>query len=134
MKLSENFTLEELTHSNTAILNNIENIPNKEEIENLKELCENVLQPIRDKYGKPIYINSGYRCPTLNRKVGGVSNSQHLAQRGAAADIHSDDNKELWDLIASMDLEYDQLIDESNLSWIHISYNKGKNRKQILKL
>lgn len=132
MKLSENFTLEELTHSNTAILNNIENIPNKEEIENLKELCENVLQPIRDKYGKPIYINSGYRCPTLNRKVGGVSNSQHTL--GKAADIHSDDNKELWDLITSMDLEYDQLIDESNLSWIHISYNKGKNRKQILKL
>ena len=138
MRLSDNFTLEEMVRSTTAEAKGIKNIPSQDEIENLKELAVNVLQPIRDKYGKPIYINSGYRCPQLNRAVGGVNNSQHLCQRGAAADIRSEDNKELWDLIVGMvdnkEIEVDQLIDESNLSWIHISYNKGKNRKQILML
>lgn len=136
MNLSDNFTLEEMVRSTTAEARGIDNTPSQDEIENLKELAVNVLQPIRDRYGKPIYINSGYRCPSLNRAVGGVSNSQHKI--GHAADIHSEDNKELWDLIVGMvnnkEIEVDQLIDESNLSWIHISYNKAKNRKQILRL
>ena len=136
MNLSDNFTLEEMVRSTTAEAKGIDNIPSQDEIDNLKELAVNVLQPIRDKYGKPIYINSGYRCPQLNRAVGGVNNSQHL--KGMAADIRSKDNKELWDLIVGMvngkEIEVDQLIDESNLSWIHISYNKGKNRNQILRL
>lgn len=138
MNLSNNFTLEEMVRSTTAEAKGIKNIPSQDEIENLKELCQNVLQPIRDKYGKAIYINSGYRCPSLNRAVGGVNNSQHLCQRGAAADIRSEDNKELWDLIVDMhnkgELEFDQLIDESHLSWIHISFHLNNNRKQILYL
>lgn len=134
MRITDNFTMEEMVYSSTALANNIDNVPSDSEKENIIELCENVLQPIRDKLGKPIYVNSGFRCPVLNRKVGGVPNSQHLCVNGAAADIHSDDNKELWDLIVGSDIEFDQLIDESHLSWIHISYNKGHNRKQILKL
>lgn len=136
MRLSDNFTLEEMVRSTTAEARGIDNTPSQDEIDNLKELCQNVLQPIRDKYGKPIYINSGYRCPLLNRAVGGVNNSQHKS--GQAADIRSEDNKELWDLIVDMrnknELIFDQLIDESNLSWIHISYKKENNRNQILYL
>ena len=139
MKLSDNFTLEELIYSSTAEAKGINNKPNQDEIENLKNLCVNVLQPIRDKYGKAIYINSGYRCPILNRAVGGVPTSQH--QSGMAADIsvHDyDENKKLFNMIVEMqkngEIQFDQLIDESNYSWIHVSYDKNRLRNQVLKL
>ena len=86
MKLSENFTLEELIHSNTAERMGIDNVPKDEKVvENLRSLCLEVLQPLRDYVGAPVHINSGYRCPELNMTVGGVKNSQHC--RGEAADI-----------------------------------------------
>ena len=98
-------------------------------------MVEKVLQPVRDLWGKPVQVNSGYRCPALNKAVGGASASQHLT--GKAADITAGSvsaNKELFNLIAKSGIEYDQLIDEYDYKWIHISYNEGKNRKQILHL
>lgn len=123
MKLTDNFTLEELTKSSTADRFNIKNEPTKEGISKLKALCETILQPIRNEYGKPIIITSGYRCPELNKMVHGAKNSQHIKYE--AADIKSSNNKELFDLIVKMirnkKITVGQLINECNYSWIHIS-------------
>lgn len=126
MNLSKNFTLSELTYSNAADCYNIENTPGRLEIENLKKLCNNILQPIRDKFGKPLYVNSGYRNPKVNRLVGGSSSSQHTL--GQAADItfgSKEENKNLFDLIVKMiedkEITVGQLIDEKDFKWIHIS-------------
>lgn len=99
-------------------------------------LIENVLDPARKALGKPIIINSGYRSLEHNKKIGGAVNSQHC--KGEAADIElgaqsKQENKLLFDYIKN-NLEFDQLIDEKNLSWVHVSYRKGANRKQILSL
>lgn len=134
-KLSENFTVEELTHSDTAERLGIDNTPNADTLENLQFLVDNVLQPLRDIYGRPIVVNSGYRCPKLNKAVGGSKTSQHMT--GQAADItagNKAENKELFNLVLDNDLIFDQLIDEKNYSWIHISYNQDQNRQQILHL
>lgn len=136
MQLSKNFTLEELIHSSTANARGIYNYPSPKEIENLRKLCVTILQPIRDKWGKPIYINSGYRNPQLNRTVKGSQTSQHLT--GAAADIDTNNNKALWNLIVSMiksgEIACGQLIDEKNLAWIHISLPTPYKKNQIFKL
>lgn len=134
MKLSENFTLEEMVASATAKNRKIDNIPGPKEIEKLRELCCKILQPIRDKFGKPIRVSSGYRCSALNKAVGGVITSQHI--KGEAADIICEDKKKLWDLIIGMikagEIEVGQLIDEKGLSWIHISLPNSNNRNRIL--
>ena len=131
MRLTKNFTLTELTKTNTGLPNE----PNCEEVGRLRELCEKVLQPLRDLYGNPIIVNSGFRSQEVNRKVGGVPNSQH--RYGEAVDITGGNKKEnevLFNLIF-FNLEFDQLIDERDFSWIHVSYTTRKpNRKQILKL
>lgn len=136
MKLSKNFTLEELIYSSTADAKGIVNYPDNQSIKNLKKLCNDVLQPIRDKYGKPIYITSGYRNPALNRAVNGSQTSQHLT--GSAADIDVANNRELWDVIVKMiengEITVGQLIDEKKLSWIHISLPTPYKKNQILKL
>ena len=126
MNLSKNFTLSELTYSNSADCYNIENKPGRLELENLKKLCNEILQPIRDKFGKSIYVNSGYRNPKVNRLVGGSSSSQHI--KGEAADItvgSKEGNKKLFDMIVQMidnkELKVGQLIDEKDYKWIHIS-------------
>ena len=130
MKLSKNFTLRELTKTNTGIQNN----PSEIEIERLRILCEKVLQPLRDKFGHPIIVNSGYRSPLVNKAVGGAPNSQH--SRAEAADITAgsrERNKMLFEILKTM--EKDQLIDERNYSWIHVSYTICRpNRNQILHL
>lgn len=138
MNLSKNFTLSELTSSNAADCYNIENTPGRLELENLKKLCNNILQPIRDKYGKSIYVNSGYRNPKVNRLVGGSSSSQHTL--GQAADItvgSKEGNKKLFDLIVQMiedkEITVGQLIDEKDFKWIHISL-PYKKVNQILHL
>lgn len=128
------FTIEELCASNTAKLKKINNEPNKEIINNLTLLIENILDPLREEYKNPIIINSGYRCPQLNKLVGGAKTSQHMT--GLAADItvgNKNQNKKLFELAIKMDLPYDQIIDESNFSWVHISYSDNP-RKQILHL
>jgi len=133
--ISKSFTLEEMLSSATAADKKIDNTPTPETIKNIQALVDNTLQPVRDLYGKVIHINSGYRCPALNKAIGGAVNSQHL--EGKAADITTGSpstNKVLFDLILKSNIPFDQLIDESFYKWIHISYNEGKNRKQILHL
>ena len=136
MKLSKNFTLQEMVHSYTAVKKGILNEPNKAQIGNIRTLCDKVLQPLRDALG-PIHISSGFRSVELNRAIGGSSSSQHCALKGAASDIDMGKrNAEVFNHIKD-NLEWDQLIwvfgDNNNPSWVHVSYNEGNNRKQILK-
>lgn len=128
------FTIKELCKSDTASSKGIDNSPNSEIVNNLTQLVDNILDPLREKYGKPIRVNGGYRCPELNKAVGGAKTSQHM--QGLAADITAgspSENKILFKLIQDMNLPFDQLIDEKKFSWIHVSYSK-KPRKQILYL
>ena len=136
MMLSKNFSLAEMTRSATADRKRIENVPNAAQIEFLVELCENVLQPVREEFG-PIRISSGYRSPKLNVAIGGSTSSQHCALRGAAADISmKEKNKDIFNYIKD-ELIFDQLIwefgSDENPSWVHVSYHYGHNRKQVLK-
>ena len=135
MKLSLNFSLKELTASQTADRKGIDNTPTEEHIENLKLLCENILQPTRDEWGI-ISVSSGYRSPELCLAIGSSERSQH--SRGQAADFecHRVDNKMLFEWITN-ELDYDQAILEfyngtPDSGWIHVSYNKDGNRKQKL--
>ena len=113
---------------------NLGNIPNWNQIDNIKRLIIDLLDPIREKWNKPIKVNSCFRSESVNSAVHGARNSQH--KTGEAADITTGnpaDNKRLFDLIASSGLAYDQLIDEKNYQWIHISLST-RNRQQILHL
>lgn len=128
------FTIAELCKSDTAVRKNIDNSPTFEIINNLEQLVRYILDPLREKYGKPIRVNGAYRCPELNKAVGGSKTSQHMT--GQAADITvgtSEQNKRLFQLIIDLDLPFDQLIDENKFKWIHVSYSP-RNRKQILHL
>lgn len=138
MKLTEHFTLEELTNSPTAKRLNIDNTPSKAITSNLMELST-LLEKIRNIYNKPIVVTSGYRCEKLNKAVGGVKTSQHV--KGQAADIRSvsdstEDNKELFNVIVGMllhkDIKVGQVIDEYNYNWIHVSTPHLNNNNQIL--
>lgn len=129
------FTMNELTHSATAIRKGIDNTPDNTAKANLTALVANILDPLREAYGKPIVVSSGYRCAKLNRAVGGVARSQHIT--GQAADIQSvskskADHKKLFELAQRMRLPYDQLIDEYDYKWVHISFNTRGNRRQVL--
>lgn len=129
------FTMKELTKSSTADKLGIDNTPTTEASAQLSNLVTHVLDPLREMYGKPITVNSGYRCPKLNAAVGGAKSSQHM--RGEAADITGgsrEENKKLFELIRD-NLPFDQLLNESDYSWVHVSYvSTSKNRKQILSL
>lgn len=130
-----NFTISELVKSPTAERLHIDNNPSGVIIMRLTELIRTILQPIRDAYKKPIYVSSGYRCPKLNKAVGGVPTSQHV--RGEAADIYvKGDNKELFIVIKKLidegKITVGQLIDEYNYKWIHISLPTSKHKNQIL--
>mgnify|MGYP003594600217 FL=1 len=130
-----NFTIQELTASPTAKAEKINNNPTPEAVENLKLLVDMVLDPLRDVYGKPIRVNSGYRSPALNRVLKGSKTSQHM--KGQAADITAgskQENKKLFDLAQKLNLPFCQLIDEKNFTWVHISYDKNNVRRQILHL
>lgn len=128
--------MEELTRSATAKRLRIDNRPNEAQRQNLIALVDNILDPLRAAYGKPIMVSSAFRCPALNKVVGGAPMSQHTL--GMAADIHtmSDrpaDNKKLYDLIRELGLPFDQLINEYNFNWVHVSYGPA-HRRQILKI
>ena len=128
------FTIQELSHSDTAVARGIDNCPTAEAIHNLTKLVENVLDPLREKYGKPIRVSSGYRSAILNRSVNGATSSQH--RLGEAADItvgSKEENLKLFEIIR-LELPFDQLIDERDFSWVHVSFREGRNRKQVLKL
>lgn len=127
------FTILELTASAKARALGIDNTPPPGVKIKLSTLVNNLLDPIREKWGGPITVNSGYRCPRLNNEVGGVQTSQHL--RGEAADITAGsptENNRLFKMILDGGFDFDQLIDERGYAWLHISYSPGKNRRQIL--
>jgi len=137
MKLSEHLDLSEVTRSNEAKRKGISNMPTPEHIENFKKLAENIFEPIRKHFGVPIMISSGYRSKELNKAIGGATTSQHLL--GQAIDIDMDGtskgvtNKMVFDYIKA-NLNFDQLINEFDYSWVHVSYNPtGKQRKQVLR-
>lgn len=116
------FTIEELTQSATARRLGIDNTPPAEALKALEELTETVLDPLREAWQRPIKVNSGYRCPELNRKVGGVSNSRHLL--GKAADITAgsrEDNKRLYALLRRLRLPVREAINEKGGVWIHVA-------------
>lgn len=130
------FSIAELTKSSTAIKKKINNTPTKEVENNLNQLIDNILDPLREAWGQPIIVGSGYRCEALNKAVGGATHSQH--KLGQAADIHTksdsvEDNKKLFELIKQLKLPFDQLINEYNYNWIHVSYSP-RNRRQILNI
>lgn len=129
------FTIAELCKSTTADRLGINNRCKNEHVVNLTALVDNVLDPLRTWYGKPLVVSSGFRCPELNKAVKGSKTSQHMS--GQAADIDTGDrqqNKLLFEYIRK-NLPFDQLIDESNFAWVHVSFRlDGKNRNQVLKL
>lgn len=139
----KHFTIEELTNSDRARELRIDNTPDKDSIERLTTLIVEALDPARELLGKPIMVTSGYRCSELNSKVGGQPNSQHT--KGEAADLQCYNNKYLFDIIRE-NLTFDQIILETKdlfdkngnktgvKEWVHISYRKGKNRKQVLRM
>ena len=135
MRLTAHFDLSEFTRSESAKREGLDNTPTSEHLENIKVLCEKVLEPIRLRFGS-INISSGYRGKMLNHFIGGSVNSDHCL--GRAADIDMDDsgtgvtNKEIFDYIKD-NLEFDQLINEFNYAWVHVGYRQGANRKQVLK-
>jgi hypothetical protein len=130
-----NFSIKELIHSDIATQEGISNIPSIEEIDNMLELIFYCLQPIRDKLKKPMKITSGYRCKKLNNHplIKGAINSQHL--KGYAVDFKVSEMsiQQVIEFIVKNKFEFDQLINEYN-RWVHISFVKGKNRKQVLKI
>ena len=136
MNLSRNFTLSELTKSDTAIRKGINNNPNAEQIEKLKILCEKILQPVRDHFGR-VKVTSGFRSPELCQAIGSSANSQHARAEAADFECVGVDNAELADWI-HRELEWDQLILEfytpgqPNSGWIHCSYIEGTPRASYL--
>ena len=129
------FTIKEMTKSATAQRKGIKNDPSIQVCKALTALIEKVLDPLREAYGKPIIVTSGYRCEKLNKAVGGASSSQHV--KGEAADIRSvqdtpEENKKLFDLIVKLGLPFDQLINEYNYDWVHVSFG-ARHRRQKLK-
>ena len=136
--LTNNFSLEEMIQSQTALRNNLDNTPNESQIENLKGLCENILQPFRDYYQSPIKVTSGFRSEKLATLIGSKPTSQHCKGEAADFEIAGVPNIKVAYWISN-NCDFDQLIleyykkDDPAAGWIHCSYNeKGNNRKQIL--
>lgn len=140
MRLTAHFTLAEFTRSESAKRHGVSNTPTPEHLENIKVLCEKVLEPIREYFGHPINISSGYRSKILNHYIGGSLKSQHMEGKAVDLDLqetgYGTTNKMLFDYVKD-NLDYDQIIfefgTEKEPDWVHISYNKGKNRKQALR-
>jgi hypothetical protein len=139
MKLSKNLTLGEVTKSATAIKHGIDNKPTGEHLSNLMAIAQNVFQPLRNHFNKPIAVTSGYRSGALNKLIGGATSSQH--SKGQALDLDADvfgglENGQLFEYIKN-NLEFDQLIwefgDDENPAWVHVSYSVEANRGEVLK-
>ena len=124
------FSIKELTASDTARRLGIDNTPPAYAAANLNRLVTNILDPLREAYGHPIYVNSGYRCKALNSAVGGSATSQHM--KGEAADITAGSNREnrrLYQLLRHLNLPIDQAINEHGYTWIHVSYGPRHRRR-----
>lgn len=133
---SPHFTLAELTRSRTAVKYGIPNEPNGEQLDNLQALCDNVLEPARVVWDEPIEVTSAFRSPEVNRRVGGVQNSQHLLGQAADIRVRSPmETKLLGETIIRMRLPFDQLIfegeshDETSCGWLHVSYRPNPRRE-----
>lgn len=137
MHLTKNFTLEEMCKSETALRLGLDNEPNDEQLANLVALCECVLQPVRDHFGKGVKVNSGLRTLAVNRAIGSKDTSDHVKGMAADIEIPSVPNAELAQWIAD-NLEFRQVILEfytpgiPDSGWVHVSYNPGDNKKQTL--
>ena len=137
MKLSKNFSLKEMTKSQTALRRGIDNEPGDEEQANLQQLCEHVLQKVREHFGKPVTVNSGYRSPELNKAIGGSTTSDHCKGMAADIEIPGVSNYEIADWIKS-NCEFRQLILEfytpgvPDSGWVHVSYNSDDNEKKVM--
>ena len=132
MKISEHITLEEATLSPTSLRLGIANQPDAETLERMKVVAAACFEPLRTWYAKPIKVNSFYRSAALNKAVGGARNSQHTL--GEAIDMSAgtkEENKKLFDWCKE-NLKFDQLINEYDYSWVHISFRLGNNRQQIV--
>ena len=142
MRLSENFTVEEATRSNKAISLNIDNSLSTEKLLNAEYFAKNILQPLRSKIGIPFIISSWYRCPALNKAVGGVSTSAHLSAMAIDFKLYGKTSKQTYDIILKaikfLNIDYDQLIEErntkTNSTWVHLGVKKLGNRNQHFKL
>ena len=138
MQLSENFSLLELTKSQTAERKGIDNTPSPEHQENLKLLCTHVLQPVRDRFERVVSVSSGYRSPELCLAIGSKITSQHAKGQAADFEIYGLSNQELANYVKE-NLDYDQLIleywkkEDPNAGWVHCSFSDRENRKQYLK-
>ena len=138
MQLSENFSLLELTKSQTAARKDIDNTPSPEHQENLKLLCTHILQPVRDRFERVVSVSSGYRSKELCLAIGSKITSQHAKGQAADFEIYGLSNQELANYIKE-NLDYDQLIleywkkEDPSSGWVHCSYNVNVNRKQYLK-
>ena len=129
------FSFQEMERSDTAVRYAIDNSIPENLKNNVARLVDNVLDPLREAWGRPLTVSSGYRCPALNRAVGGSATSHHL--RGMAADIttgNNADNRRLFQLIINLGLPFTQLIDERDFSWVHVSYDPENVKRQVLKL
>ena len=132
-QISKHISYDEATLSPTAIRAKIDNTPNETELEAMKHIANNLFEPLRVWYGKPIKVNSFFRNNALNRLVKGSKTSQH--KKGEAIDISAGskaENKKLFDWLTTSGMEFDQVINEYDFTWIHISLKKTGNRKQIL--
>ena len=130
--ISPHITYHEATMSQTAIRRGIENTPNECELKNMGIVANACFEPLREWYGKPLYINSFFRCEILNTEIRGQKNSQHI--QGRAIDISAGnkiENEKIFQW-AKLNLKFDQLIDEFDFSWIHVSFDLGHNRNQII--
>jgi hypothetical protein len=139
MNLTENVSLKELTKSESATRFGISNEPTEEALSNLQKLATHILQPVRDHFGKPLIITSGYRSPELCLKIGSTTTSQHTKGQASDFEIGGIANKDLSDWI-HQNLDYDQLIlefwkpEDANSGWVHCSFKgEGQNRKQYLR-
>lgn len=131
--ISKHISLEEATISPTALRHGINNTPPNNVLEAMKHVAEELFEPIREWYSKPIIVNSFYRCPELNKAVNGSLSSGHVL--GNSIDITAGpkaENKKIFDFIKQSGLNYDQIINEYDYTWIHISLKKVGNRKQII--
>ncbi len=138
-RLSEHFSLEEFTKSQSASRLRIDNTPPEDVIKNLTNLCIHVLEKVRLNYGRPVIVNSGYRSPALNKVIGGSRNSQHMSGQAADIEVPGIDNRFLFNWIKD-NLQFDQLILEfykpgiPDSGWVHVSWNSNTNRRQILEI